>query len=112
GRPPPGPRHPVEPPRREAEQQEDDHPPRRGPQPAIDQPAHGRTDQDAGDELGREPKAARDRRRIGGGTLTPATFGGAGGGGVAEPRTETREPRRGRRPLPPPFFAITLFPPP
>src|SRR2546427_9351889 len=53
--------HHVENPGSEAEEQKHDHAPRRSSEPAIKQPADGRTDHNPGDELGREPKTACDR---------------------------------------------------
>ena len=61
----------------EAEQQKHDHPPRRESEPAIEQPADDRADQDAGDQFGREPEAAGDRRRIGGGGRGPVSLSDA-----------------------------------
>ena len=75
----------------------------------IDQPAHARTDQNGGNELGREPKATRDRRWIGGRTLTRVTFGGTVGMDLAEPFTETLEPCGERRLVSRWLFAITSF---
>ena len=92
----------------EAEQQKHDHPPRRDSQPTIDQPADRRTDQDPGDELGREPKTAGDRRWIGGRTLTRAAFGRTVGMNVAEPFAETLEPRGERSLVGRWLFAIHL----
>ena len=75
----------------------------------IDCPAHGRPNQDAGNQLGREPKTARDRRGIGGRTLTWVTFGGTVGMELAEPFTETLEPCGERRLVSRWVFAITSF---
>ena len=101
--------HHVENTRGEAEQQKHNHSPRRDSEPAIDQPADRRTDQDPGHELGREPKATRDRRRIGGRALTQATFGRTVGMDVAEPFAETLEPRGERSLVRRRLFAIASF---
>src|SRR5262249_34048180 len=85
--------HHVENPRGEAEQQKHDHSPRRDPKPAIEQPADGRTDDHAGNELGRKAKTSSHRRRIGGRTLALAAFGWTVGMDVAEPFAETLAPR-------------------
>src|SRR5882672_185306 len=88
-------RHPhhVENTRGEAKQQKYDHPPRRKPEPAVEQPADGGADQDAGDELGRQAKTAGDRRRIGGRTLPWFTVGRTVGMVLAEPFAESPQPR-------------------
>src|SRR5262249_42585752 len=85
--------HHVENPGCEAEGQTYDDPPRRDSEPAIEKPADGRTDHNPGHELGREPKTAGDRRRIGGRTLTRATFGRTVSMDAAEPFAETLKPR-------------------
>src|SRR5215831_3562137 len=101
--------HHVENPRGEAEQQKHDHSPRRNPQPAIEQPADGRTDEHAGNELGRKPKTTSHRRRIGGRTFALAAFGWTVGMDVAEPFAETLEPRGERSLVGWWVFAISSF---
>jgi len=101
--------HHVENPGYEAEKQKHDHPPRRDSQPAINQPADGRTDHDRGHELGREPKTAGDRCRIGRRTVTGVAFGRTIGLDLAEPLAETLKPRGERRLVGRELFAITFF---
>src|SRR5215471_6196648 len=85
--------HHVEHAGREAEQCEHEHSPRQNPEPAIDQPAETRTDQDACDELGREPETAGERRRIGGRSGRETCFGCPAGTDLVQPFAETLEPR-------------------
>src|SRR6266446_747376 len=68
--------HHVENSRGEAEQQKYDHPPRRDSKPAVEHPADASADQDARNELGRQPKPAGDRRRIGGRACSRLAVGG------------------------------------
>src|SRR5262249_57952611 len=93
----------------EAEEQKHDHPPRRDSEPAIEKPADGRTNHNPGHELGREPKTAGDRRRIGGRTLARVTFGRTGSMDAAEPFAETLKTRGERSPVSPGAVAHTLF---
>ena len=88
-----GPHH-VQHARTKAEQQEHHQPPRRGVKPAVEQPAHQRSDQHAGDEFGRKPKAAgetgivRPRSRSWIRALRPARSD------AVEPFTEAPQPCR------------------
>src|SRR5712691_7402230 len=85
--------HHVENTRGEAEQQKYDHPPRRDSKPAVEHPADRGADQDARNELGRQPKSAGDRRRIGGCASSRLAVGRTVGLMLAEPFTETPQPR-------------------
>ena len=100
--------HHVENTRGKSEQQKHDHSQGRSSEPAVDQPADRGTDQDPRDQLGREPKAARERRRIGGRTLSPAAFAGTVAMGTAKLFAKTREPR-GERSLVSRLFATIRF---
>jgi hypothetical protein len=77
--------------RRETEQQEHNQSPRRGAQPAVDQPAKTRSHQHARDQLGREPKPACECRGICGLPRVGAVFGWAVR--CCDPFAETLEPR-------------------
>src|SRR3990167_6911314 len=67
--------HHVKNPGGKAKQQKHNEPPRRDPEPAIEQPADYRTHDHARDQFGRQPKTAGHRRRIGGLTRTCGIFG-------------------------------------
>ena len=83
--------HHVKDPGGEAEQQKHDEPPRRNSQPAVEQPADQRADDDTRDQLGRKPETARHRRSIGVLTRTAVVFGWSVRS--CEPVAETLEPR-------------------
>src|SRR5437588_1809744 len=79
---------------REAEQHEHDETPRRNPERAVEKPTQHRPDQDAGHQLGREPKAAGERRGIGGRSGSGIRSGWPARADMVEPFAETLEPRR------------------
>src|SRR5512140_3916033 len=83
--------HHVEYPGGKAEQQKYDQPPRRNPQPAVEQPADDRAYNHACDQFGRHAKAAGIRRSVGGLTRIRVVFGRPARCG--EPFAETLEPR-------------------
>src|SRR5215831_12814746 len=101
--------HHVENPRGEAEQQKHDHSPRRNPKPAVEQPADGRTDDHASNELGRKAEATSHRRHTSGRGLALAAFGCTVGMDVAEPFAETLESRGERSLVGWWVFAISFF---
>src|SRR5262249_43122841 len=85
--------HHVENPGCEAEEQKHDHPPRRNSEPAIKQPADGRTDHNRGHELGRESKTAGDRGGAGGRPLIRTASGRTVSMDAAEPFAEALKSR-------------------
>jgi hypothetical protein len=90
--------HHVENASREAEKQKHDHSPGCDSQQAIEHPTEGRTDQNGGDEFGREAKTSGDRRRVGGWRLLRSAFGRMIGMTVSELLAQTLE-SRGKRSL-------------
>src|SRR5262249_32070544 len=101
--------HHVEHTRGESEQQKYDHSPRRNPKPVVEHPADGRADQYPGDQLGREPKPAGNRRWIGGRAVARAAFGRAVGVNLVEPFAEMLQTRGERSLFGRWSFAITPF---
>src|SRR5688572_14788747 len=85
--------HHVENTRGEPEQQKHDHSPRRNPEPPVEQPADAGAKQDSSHELGRQPEAAGDRRRIRCRTCSGLTIGSTAGIDLAKPFAETLQPR-------------------
>src|SRR5262249_33262347 len=77
-------------------------------EPAIEKPADRRTNHNPGHELGREPKTAGDRRRIGGRPVTRAAFGRTGRMDAAGAPRPTLKPRRQRSAAGRELFAITF----
>jgi len=57
--------HHVENPRSKTKQKKNNHSPGRDTKPAVEEPAYGAAKKDRADQLAREPKTARERRRIG-----------------------------------------------
>ena len=57
--------HHIENPRSKPKQKKNDHSPRGDTKPAVEEPAYGAAKEDRADQLAREPKTARERRRIG-----------------------------------------------
>src|ERR1700731_2954469 len=84
--------HHIDNARREAEQQEHNHPPRRDPEQPIKRPADPGADPDAGHELAGEPKSARISGCIGG-RSTSARFGRFARPLPVDLIAETPEPR-------------------
>src|SRR5579862_6445332 len=83
--------HHVKYPGGKAEQQENDEPPWRNPQPAVEQPADDRPHNHTCDQFGRKSKTAGIRRSACGLTRIRACFGMPARCG--EPVAETLEPR-------------------
>src|SRR5260370_6850429 len=90
--------HHIENAGREAEQQKHNHSPGRNSEPAIQHPTERRANHDAGDEFGREPKAARHRRWIGGSPFIRTALGTTIGVDVAQLLAQSLEPS-GKRSL-------------
>src|SRR5262245_32796982 len=101
--------HHVENAGREAEEEKHDHSPGRDSEYPIEHPTERRTDHNAGDEFGREPKTSRDRGRIGGWTLLRTGFGRTIGVDVAKVFAQTLKPRGKRSLIGGRLFAITFF---
>jgi hypothetical protein len=57
--------HHVENPRSKPKQKKNNHSPRGDTKPAVKEPAYGAAKEDRADQLAREPKTAREGRRIG-----------------------------------------------
>src|SRR5215216_4738798 len=74
-------------------QQEDDQSPRRRSEPAVGEPAEDKTDDDAPDQLGRQPHAAGEPRHVGGRAGRGAGFNGPARTNLVEPFAETPKPR-------------------
>src|SRR5437773_415542 len=100
--------HHIENAGREAEKQKHDHPPGCDSQQAIEHPTEGRTDQNGGDEFGREAKTSGDRGRIGGWRLLRTDLGRMIGMDVAELLAQTLEPRGKRSLIARRSFAVTF----
>ena len=77
------------------------------PEPAIEQPADQRADQNAGHQFGRKPETAGEPRSIGGAGRGPVSFSD-GRLAVFEPFAETLEPRGESGLVVRRFLAITL----
>src|SRR6201990_2707295 len=75
----------------EAKHQKHNEPPRRYPQPAVDQPAKPSAHEHACDQFGRQPETAGEGRSVGHRTRTGVAFGRPAHS--VEPFAETLEPR-------------------